>query len=89
MPQDEDAGEESQHVKGEIHHHKGATTPLSGGGWIRIHRGMDREEAQAVKSGNQAKKDEGDRAGVQAGENESGSGDVVRDAEKTEKAKKI
>jgi len=50
---------------------------------------MDREEAQAVKSGNQAKKDEGDRAGVQAGENESGSGDVVRDAEKTEKAKKI
>jgi hypothetical protein len=50
---------------------------------------MDREEAQSVKSGNQAKKDEGNRAGVQAGEDEGGSGDVVRDAEKTEKAKEI
>ena len=56
---------------------------------IRIHCGMDREKAQSVKSGNQAKKDEGNRAGVQAGENEGGPGDVVRDAEKTEKPKEI
>ncbi len=89
MPQDEDAGEESQHVEGEIDHHKGAATPLSGGGRIRIHSGMDCEEAQSVKSGNEAQQDEGDRTGIQAGENESGSGDVVRDAEKTEKAKEI
>jgi len=89
VPQDEDASEESQSVEGEIDHHKRAATPLSGGGRIRIHRGMDREEAQAVKSGNQAKKGKGNRAGVQSGEDEGGSGDVVRDAEKTEKAKKI
>ena len=89
MPQDEDAGEKSQNVEGEIDHHKRAATPLSGGGRIRIHGGMDCEKAQSVESGNQAKKDEGERAGVQAGENEGGSGDVVRDAEKAEKAKKI
>ena len=64
MPQDEDAGEKSQNVEGEIDHHKRAATPLGGGGGIRIHGGVDREEAQSVKSGNQAKKDEGDRAGV-------------------------
>ena len=87
MPQDEDASEESQQVEGKIHHHKRATTPLGGGGGIRIHGSMDREEAQSVKSGNQAKKDEGNRAGIQAGEDEGGSGNVVRDAEKTEKAK--
>ena len=45
MSQDEDAGEKSQHVEGEIDHQKGAATPLGGGGRIRIHRGMDREEA--------------------------------------------
>ena len=45
LPQDEDAGEKSQHVEREIDHHKGAATPLGGGGRIRIHRGMDREEA--------------------------------------------
>ena len=89
MPQDEDAGEESQHVEGKIHHHERAATPLGGGGWIRIHGGVDREEAQSVKSGNQAKKDEGDRACVQAGEDEGSSGDVVRDTEKTEKPKEI
>lgn len=50
---------------------------------------MDRQEAQAVKSRNQAKKDEGDWAGIQAGKNEGGSGDVVRDAKKTEKPKQI
>lgn len=55
MPQDEDAGEESQHVEGEIDHHKGPATPLGGGGGIRIYSGMDCEEAQSVKSGNQAK----------------------------------
>ena len=84
MPQDEDAREESQHVEGKIHHYERATSPLSGGGRIRIHGGMDCEEAQSVKSGNQAKKGEGDRASVQAGEDEGGSGDVVRDAEKAE-----
>ena len=77
MPQDEDAGEESQNVEGEIDHHKGAATPLSGGGRIRIHRGIDCEEAESIKSGNQTKKDEGDRTGIQAGENEGGPGDVV------------
>jgi hypothetical protein len=50
---------------------------------------VDREEAQSVKSGNQAKKDEGDRACVQAGEDKGGSGDIVRDTEKTEKPKEI
>ena len=89
MPQGEDAGEESQHVEGEIDHHKGPATPLGGGGGIRIYGGMDCEEAQSVKSGNQAKEDEGNRAGIQAGENQGGSGDVIRDAEKTEKAKEI
>jgi hypothetical protein len=89
VPQDEDAGEESQNVEGEIDDHKRAATPLGGGGGIRIHGGMDCEEAQSVKSGNQAKKDEGDRASVQAGEDEGGSGDVVRDAKKTEKPKQI
>ena len=89
MPQDEYAGEEGQNVKGKIHHHERATSPLGGGGRIRIHGGMDCEEAQSVKSGNQAKKGEGDRASVQAGEDERGSGDVIRDAEKTEKAKEI
>jgi hypothetical protein len=89
VPQDEDAGEESQNVEGEIDHHKWSATPLSGGGRIRIHSGMDREKAESVKSGNQAKKDEGDRTSIQAGENEGGSGDVVRDAEKAEKAKEI
>ena len=84
MPQDEDAGEESQHIEGKIHHHKRAATPLSGGGRIRIHCGMDCEEAKSVKSGDEAKKDEGDRAGIQAGEDEGGSGNVVRDAKKTE-----
>ena len=64
MPQDEDAGEESQNVEGEIDHHKRAATPLSGGGRIRIHSGMDREKAESIKSRNQAKKDEGDRSGV-------------------------
>jgi len=64
VPQDEDAGEKSQNVEGEIDHHKRAATPLGGGGGIRIHGGVDREEAQSVKSGNQAKKDEGDGAGV-------------------------
>jgi len=87
VPQDEHASEESQNVEGEIDHHKWAATPLGSGGGIRIYGCMDREEAQAVKSRNQAKKDEGNRAGVQAGEDEGGSGDVVRDAEKTEKAK--
>ncbi len=89
MPEDEDASEEGQQVEGKIHHHERAATPLGGGGWIRIHGGVDREEAQSIKSGNQAKKDEGDRTGIQAGENEGGSGDVVRDAEKAEKAKEI
>ena len=89
LPQDEDAGEESQYIEGKIHHHKRAATPLSGGGRIRIHGGMDCEKAQSVKSGDEAKKDEGDRAGIQAGENEGGPGDVVRDAEKTEKPKEI
>jgi len=89
LPQDEDAAEESQHVEGKIHHHKRAATPLGGGWGIRIHGGMDCENAQSVKSGDEAKKDEGDRTGIQAGENEGGSGDVVRDAEKTEKAKEI
>ena len=89
MPEDKDAGEESQHVEGEIDHHKRAATPLGGGGRIRIRRGMYREKAESVKSGNQAKQDEGNRAGVQAGEDEGGSGDVVRDAEKTEKPKEI
>ena len=64
MPEDKDAGEESQHVEGEIDHHKGPATPLGGGGGIRIYGGMDCEEAQTVKSRNQAKKDEGDRSGV-------------------------
>ena len=64
MSQDEDAGEESQYIEGKIYHHKRAATPLGGGGGIRIHRGMDCEEAQSVESGNQAKKNEGDRAGV-------------------------
>ena len=64
MSQDEDAGEKSQNVEGEIDHHKWAATPLSGGGRIRIHSGMDREKAESVKSRNQAKKDEGDRTGV-------------------------
>jgi len=50
---------------------------------------MDREKAQSVKSWDQAKKDEGNRAGVQTGEDEGGPGDVVRDAEKAEKAKEI
>jgi len=45
LPQDEDTGEESQHVEGKIDHHKGAATPLGGGGRIRIHGGMDREKA--------------------------------------------
>ena len=89
MSEDEDACEEGQHVEGKIHHHERAATPLGGGWGIRIHGGVDREEAQSVKSGNQAKKDEGDRACVQAGEDEGGSGDVVRDAEKTEKPKEI
>ena len=89
MPEGKDAGEESQHVEGEIDHHKRAATPLGGGGRIRIHGGMDCENAQSVKSGDEAKKDEGDRAGIQAGEDEGGSGDVVRDAEKTEKPKEI
>ena len=89
MPQDEDASEESQNVEGKIHHHERATSPLGGRGRIRIYGCMDREKAQSVKSGNQAKKDEGNRAGVQAGENEGDSGDVVGDAEKTEKAKEI
>lgn len=64
MPEDKDAGEESQHVEGEIDHHKRAATPLGGGGRIRIHGRMDREEAQSVKSGNEAQQDEGNRAGV-------------------------
>ncbi len=89
MSQDEDAGEESQYIEGKIDDHERATTPLGGGGRIRIHGSMDREEAQSVKSGDEAQQDEGDRTSVQAGENEGGSGDVVRDAEKTEKAKKI
>jgi len=84
VSQDEDAGEESQHVEGKIHHHKRAATPFGGGGRIRIHGGMDCEKAQSVKSGDEAKKDEGDRTGVQAGEDEAGSGNVVRDAKKTE-----
>lgn len=89
MPEDEEAGEESQHVEGKIDHHKRAATPLGGGGRIRIHGGMNREKTQSVQSGNQAQQDESDWAGVQAGEDEGGSGDVVRDAEKTEKAKEI
>ena len=64
MSQDEDAGEESQYIEGKVDDHKRAATPLGGGGGIRIHRGMDCEEAQSVESGNQAKKNEGDRAGV-------------------------
>ena len=64
MPQDEYAGEESQNVEGEIDYHEGAATPLGSGGGIRIYGCMDREEAQAVKSRNQANKDEGNRAGV-------------------------
>jgi len=89
VSQDEDAGEESQYIDGKIDDHKRAATPLGGGGRIRIHGGMNREEAQSVKSGDEAKKDEGDWAGIQAGEDEGGSGDVVRDAEKAEKAKEI
>ncbi len=89
MPEDEDACEGGQQVEGKIHHHERAATPLGGGGWIRIHGGVDREKAQSVKGGNQAEKDEGDRACVQAGEDEGGSGDVVRDAEKTKKPKEI
>ncbi len=84
MPQDEDAGEESQHIEGKIDDHERAATPLSGGGRIRIYGGMDREEAKSVKSGDEAQQDEGDRTGVQAGEDEGGSGNVVRDAKKTE-----
>ena len=64
MSQDEDAGEESQYIEGKVDDHERAATPLGGGGGIRIHRGMDCEEAQSVESGNQAKKNEGDRAGV-------------------------
>ena len=64
MPQDEDAEEESQNVEGEIDYHEGAATPLGSRGRIRIHGGMNCEKAQSVKSGNQAKKDEGNRAGV-------------------------
>jgi len=64
VSQDEDAGEKSQHVEGEIDHHKGAATPLGGGGRIRIYGGMDREKAQSVKSGDEAQQDEGDRPGV-------------------------
>ena len=45
MPEDKDAGEESQHVEGKIDHHKRAATPLGGGGRIRIRGRMDREEA--------------------------------------------
>jgi len=45
VPQDEDAGEESQNIEGKIHHYERAATPLGGGGRIRIHSGMDREEA--------------------------------------------
>jgi len=89
VPQDQDAGEESQNVEGKIHHHKRTATPLGGGGGIRIYGGMDREKAQSVKSWDQAKKDEGNRAGVQTGEDEGGPGDVVRDAKKAEKAKEI
>jgi len=89
VPEDEDACEEGQHVEGKIRHHEWAATPLGGRGGIRIHGGVDREEAQSVKSGNQAKKYEGNRACVQAGEDEGGSGDVVRDAEKTEKPKEV
>ena len=77
MPQDEDAGEESQYIEGKIDDHERAATPLSGGGRIRIHGGIDCEKAQSVKSGDEAKKDEGDRTGVQAGEDEGGSGNVV------------
>ena len=84
MPQDEDAGEESQYIEGKVDDHERAATPLGGGGGIRIHRGMDCEEAQSVKSGDEAQQDEGDRAGIQAGEDEGGSGNVVRDAKKTE-----
>ena len=62
---------------------------MGGGGRIRIHGSMDREKTQSVQSGNQAEQDESDWAGVQAGEDEGGSGDVVRDAEKTEKANEI
>ena len=64
VPEDEEAGEESQHVKGEIDHHEGAATPLGGGGRIRIHGSMDREKTQSVQSGNQAEQDESDWAGV-------------------------
>jgi len=89
VPQDQDAGEESQNVEGKIHHHERTATPLGGGGRIRIYGGMDREKAQSVKNWDQAKKDEGNRSGVQAGEDEGGSGDVVRDSKKAEKAKEI
>ena len=64
MPQDEDAGEKSQNVEGEIDHHKRAATPLGGRVRIRIHCGMDREKAQSVKSGDEAQQDQGDRSGV-------------------------
>jgi hypothetical protein len=45
VPDDKDASEESQHVEGEIDHHKRAATPLGDGGRIRIRGRMDREEA--------------------------------------------
>ena len=89
MPQSEKAGEEGEHVEGKIHHHEGATTPLGGGGRIRIHGDVDRKEAQSIKSGDEAEQGEGDRAGVEAGEDEGCAGDEVGDSEKAEKAKKI
>jgi len=54
VSQDEDAGEESQHVEGKIHYHERAATPLGVGRRIRIHGGMDCEEAKSVKSGDEA-----------------------------------